>query len=154
MKLYLLRHGDAVPEYIDSNRPLSRLGESEIRKIAGYLKTKGVQPADIFHSDKKRAVQSAKIVEQTIKSGAPLTPKDYLAPEDTIEHILKDIAGRSQDLMIVGHLPFLGMLASTLVLADENKKLVSFSTGTLVVLSNQADGTWKMDWSINPREIL
>jgi phosphohistidine phosphatase len=63
MKLFFMRHGDAVDiAESDSARPLSDLGRTEVRQVAEGIASMGAQPTHIFASPRVRAQQTAQIV--------------------------------------------------------------------------------------------
>ena len=62
MNLYLIRHGEAKHESDDSARPLSAQGREEIARLATHLVRSGVRIAEIQHSPKLRAAQTAAIL--------------------------------------------------------------------------------------------
>jgi phosphohistidine phosphatase len=54
MIVYLVRHGDAVPEQVDSARPLSAKGRAEVEATAKELLAEGAKVDEIWHSGKLR----------------------------------------------------------------------------------------------------
>jgi len=55
--------------------------------------------------------------------------------------------------MIVGHLPFLGKLASLLLTGCESANTVAFKQGGIVCLSRSELKQWQINWMVTP-EIL
>lgn len=131
MKIFLVRHGHAVPASFDPARPLSENGEQEVRAAAKKLMTNFGQQNiakeswRIWHSKKLRAKQTAAIIGEVI--GLNTVEKDGLLPEDDVqwlgELLMKNgqqscediIVTENDNLIIVGHMPFLGVLASQLI---------------------------------------
>ena len=108
MRLYLVQHGEAKSEAEDPERSLAIRGEEETRKISGAANRLGIRPSRIYHSGKKRAEQTAGIVARldlSTQLGQRLNPNDEIRP--WVERISRE----AEDLMIVGHLPFLEKLA-------------------------------------------
>jgi phosphohistidine phosphatase len=62
--------------------------------------------------------------------------------------VAKEAASSTQNLMIVGHLPFLGHLASYLLCGDERASLVDFQNAGIVRLDRHDDGRWSLRWAI------
>jgi phosphohistidine phosphatase SixA len=62
MRLYLVQHGDAVPERLDPERPLSASGRREVQAVARLLADTGVRAAHVVHSGKLRAQQTAELL--------------------------------------------------------------------------------------------
>jgi phosphohistidine phosphatase len=52
--------------------------------------------------------------------------------------------------MIVGHLPFLEKLASSLVCGDEGSKAVMFRYNAILCLEKKEPGRWAVDWLLKP----
>ena len=59
MRLYLVQHGDAVPKDVDPDRPLSDQGRADIKRLTVWLSHQNVQVAQILHSGKNRAKETA-----------------------------------------------------------------------------------------------
>lgn len=105
MKLYLLRHGRADwPEWDqpDDERPLTKKGKKEMRRVAKFLCRLKIAPALILTSPLPRARETAEIVARRLCR--ELKEDDALAPGFRPHklRILLERYGR-QDLMIVGH---------------------------------------------------
>ena len=72
MRLYVVRHGDAVSEKVDPARPLSEEGCGTVQSIASFLKESGVRVSRVFHSGKARAAQTAAILAESVAGAAKL----------------------------------------------------------------------------------
>lgn len=170
MKLYLVRHGEAVSEDISAKggslprrqadasggnpeRPLTEKGRLDVEKVALFLKKAGVEVALIWHSTKKRAHQTAQIMEKVLGAKKGISQKDNLKPNDSPEEIIKEIKGLSNSLMVVGHLPFLAKLASKLLSNDESPTIVRFHQGGCVFLEQKNGNSWELVWAIAPNLI-
>jgi len=153
MRLYLVRHGDAASANVDPQRSLSEIGKDEIGKVAQFLKTKGLEVNNIYHSEKKRARQTAEIIRDTISQKIQLVQKDYLSPDDPTDNILDEILNTNDNFMIVGHLPFLPELASRLISGHKEKEVVKFNSGTVVALERVDNKNWHVIWSVSPDEL-
>lgn len=154
MKLYLVRHGEAVSEDIDPTRPLSEKGKADTLKVAGFLRAAGIQKVgSIWHSTKARAIQTARIFAETMAHKECLVEKEGLAPNDPPDKLPEELSAQETDLMIVGHLPFLQKLISLLLVGSESHKVVSFHQGGVVCLECKGDGKWWLLWAIAPELI-
>ena len=151
MKLYLVRHGDAVSESIDPQRPLSEEGVDEVQRVAWHLKMKNIQLNSVFHSPKRRAQQTAEIMRDTLSPSCALVVKKNLLPEDPVDAIEQELNACPLDLMIVGHMPFLGHLVSVL-LKGAHRDIV-FKTGTVTLLERGQDKKWKWVWSVHQGDV-
>jgi len=153
MRLYIVRHGDAVSEKVDAARPLSREGRAIVEGIAAFLAKSDSQVARIFHSGKTRAAQTAEILAASLCEAAPPATLEGLNPLDPIETIADELDQWYEDTMIVGHLPFVGrLLAYLLGQNDEDPvPVVSFLPGTVACLGRFDDGSWTILWVLGPR---
>ena len=149
MRLYLVQHGEAMAEEVDPARPLSEKGKTDVSKIAKFLKEKNIKADIIWHSTKKRAIQTAQILAEFIKPEQGTTERQGLAPNDPVDKLHQELTRENKDLMIVGHLPFLQKLSSLLLTGSENCKVTTFSPGG-VICFEQEDGSWHLMWAITP----
>ncbi len=150
MRLFLVRHGDAVEERVNPDRPLSEQGIAEVKKVARFLKAVHIELDSCCHSPKTRSRQTAEIIKQILGSSVFLETKEYLSPDAPREQVLRDITRGRGNMMIVGHLPFLAYLASRLVLGNENKIVVSIPTSTVVILEKNGGGEWYFVGMVGP----
>jgi len=151
MKLFLMQHGQAKLESEDPERSLTVRGEEETKKISGAAKRLGIRPSKIYHSGKKRADQTAGIVARALDLSAQLG--QGLNPNDDIRPWVERISKETEDLMIVGHLPFLEKLASFLICSDEGAKAVVFQYSAILCLERKEPGRWAVDWFLKPEMV-
>jgi phosphohistidine phosphatase len=151
MKLYLIQHGEAKSEAEDPERSLTARGEKEVvavSKVAGGLQ---IRPSKIYHSGKLRAKQTAKIIAGPLKiSDSLVHPAPGLNPNDDTQSWAERISKGNEDLILVGHLPFLEKLTSFLLCGDENARLVLFRYGAIVCLDQKGDKGWAVCWILTP----
>jgi len=114
MNLYIVRHGKAAKGAKDRLRPLTKRGIRETSTVASFLKRLGVQPSVIWHSDRVRAVETARILE-ILQPKRGLIEQKHMGPDDPIAPMLRLIEKGASDVMIVGHLPHLGKLVANLL---------------------------------------
>ncbi|MFA5261155.1 MAG: phosphohistidine phosphatase SixA [Candidatus Omnitrophota bacterium] len=150
MQLILVRHGHAVSEEADPLRPLSEAGREEARKTAALLQARGFSAAVIYHSQKERARETARILKDIFCPQARLEEKEGLAPNDRTEPLAGRINQETENICVVGHLPFVSCLVSRLVTGCDNKTLVHFRTGTAAVLEKSAAGQWDIHSVVQP----
>ncbi len=153
MKLYLIQHGEATSEQVDPRRPLTTQGREDVRQVASLLKTARVKPALIYHSEKLRAKQTAEIIASAMAAPELIKERKGLLPQDAINDLTQEISRSANDLMIVGHLPFLSKLATFLLLGKEEGNLIAFQQGGVVCLKRTEDQRWQVAWMVVP-EIL
>lgn len=148
MKLYLVRHGEAISPELDPEKPLSPRGREEIQKIARFLAVKSFPVSKIIHSEKARARQTAEIFKQYLAPNSVLEEYEQLGPNDSIDEIADHIQEEDEDVMIVGHLPFLQKILGFLVTGHEEHVLVNFQAGTVVCLEKDTR-FYVIDWIIS-----
>ncbi|MFC1522428.1 phosphohistidine phosphatase SixA [Elusimicrobiota bacterium] len=154
MRLYLVRHGDAVTHDIDPQRPLSDTGRLNAEKMAEYLKGIDVNMAEVWHSKKLRAKETAEIFADILGGEKMIRREKHgLSPDDPIGGIASEISGEKKDLMIVGHLPFLDKLACALCEYSKDCGKIIFETAAVVALERADKGAWKLIFSKIPSMI-
>ncbi len=154
MKLYLIQHGEAKPEVEDPERPLNDRGMSEVKRVAWAARGLNIQPSKLFHSDKLRAKQTAARIAEGLGFPAEIIQETRgLHPADEIRPWVKRIQQASEDLMIVGHLPFLERLASFLLCGDESRRPILFRYGGIVCLAQKEDKAWAVRWILIPEMV-
>jgi phosphohistidine phosphatase len=110
-----------------------------------------VVPSRILHSGKLRAKQTAELVAQGLGvSPGRVEAVQGLNPNDDVKPWAKRIGDEKEDMMIVGHLPFLGKLASVLLCRDEKANLILFRYGAIVCLEQNEDKGWAVRWILTP----
>ena len=127
MHLYLVRHGEAKSEKDDPKRGLTDQGIQEVRKMAAHADSIGLRVAEIFHSPKARARQTAQVMAEQLKPEKGIDQSDNLLPMDDPGLWALRLAGMNEDVMLVGHLPYMARLASLLV-CGEGRRRWSIST--------------------------
>ena len=150
MKLYLLQHGEAVSADIDPDRPLSSGGKADVARLAEFLGSTFFHPTRVFHSGKLRARQTAEGLASVACREAVVETISGLKPNDPVQPMAEKIKGWKDDTLIVGHMPFLGRLASYLILRDTETEMVAYEPGSIACLEQAADGRWKLAWMIRP----
>ena len=154
MKVYLVRHGDAVSSSVDPQRPLSEQGMADIRRIASFVRPLGISVEHIWHSGKPRAAQTAEILAGAVEVAKDCSSRDDLGPNSDASTVADELEAYDTDLMIVGHLPFLWNLASLLTTGRETADVVAFSTGAIACLKRRSPGVWQIDWMVSPELLV
>ena len=150
MRLYLVQHAEAKPQAEDPARPLSEKGREDIRRVANFIKAKGIEVSKIFHSGKLRAKQTAEVLAEGISSTGGIEESEGLAPLDDPGIWAQRLREGTEDLMLVGHLPHLSKLAGLLLAGDPERKVVGFRNGGVVCLERDEDGNWSVGWVLTP----
>jgi phosphohistidine phosphatase len=151
MFLYLVRHGSTVPDEIDPDRPLSELGKAEAQKTAEILaQEKQVGVDRIIHSGKIRARQTAEIIAEMLEPSQGIMESDGLFPNDPPAVWGRRIQDIRDNVMLVGHLPFMPNLSSLLLANSGDDSHVEFQPATALGLKRE-NKRWKKLWQVIPR---
>jgi phosphohistidine phosphatase len=148
LKLYLIRHGKYIPMDVNMTCPLSQEGEDEISRLARFFSESELKVSHIFHSSKVRARQTAEILAAVLND-CQCGFHEGLEPNDPVIPIISTIQSFSEDVMLVGHLPFMDILINELLAVEERLSLIDFHPGTIVCLLNEND-QWKISWVLTP----
>ncbi len=107
MKVYFLRHGEADwPGWDrpDDERPLTKKGRKEMKRVAEFLADHEIAPSVILSSPLPRAYETAEIAADELDM--QVAEEKSLAPgfdPDKLASLLRQYTG--QDIMLVGHEP-------------------------------------------------
>jgi phosphohistidine phosphatase len=150
-RLLLVRHGEAGPAADDRQRPLTDRGRESVERLARQAAGLAIPLAEIRHSGLVRARQTAEILAAALRPASGVREAPGLLPGDDPEDLARAVrAGPApaQPALVVGHLPHLGRLVSTLVLGRPEPELVRLLPATLVVLggpAGPADRGWVIE---------
>mgnify|MGYP001827475917 CR=1 FL=1 len=150
MRIYLTQHGLAVPKDVDPDRPLNEQGRKDVQRLAGFLDNAGIRVGQVLHSGKTRAEQTATILAEALLSTGEPQEHAGLGPKDPLEKVSPEIAFWSVDTLIVGHLPYLGRLASLLLVSDPDRPAIALQPGSMACLEKDAEGHWVLAWMVRP----
>ena len=153
MLLYLVQHGDAKSEQEDPSRPLSDKGTLDVKHVASHIYRLNVEVEEVLHSGKLRAKQTAEIMAEKLKIKKGISETDGLAPLNDASIWAERFKKRTDSLMLVGHLPHLGKLASLLLCNEKERNVVSFKMGGIVCLKRDDAGSWSLQWMITPETL-
>jgi len=142
MRIYLARHGDALPVTRDPERSLSETGILKVAQVSGILEKSGARVDRMIHSGKPRARQTAEILSRSVMREPELEIAGDLNPMDPVEPWVERAAQFEQDTMLVGHLPFMSRLVTRLVTGVSDPELVDFPPGTVACLERTSGGKW------------
>jgi phosphohistidine phosphatase len=150
MKLYLVQHAEAQPKEIDPERHLTKKGIADARKMAAFLKPLKLSIGVIWHSGKTRSVDTAEILSGALTVKRGIKQHEGLGPDDSVKPVAEEIARLDDDVMIVGHQPFLSKLASVLITGQKDESVVSFTYAGVVCLQGIGSGRFTVRWMITP----
>jgi phosphohistidine phosphatase len=147
--LYLVRHGVAHSQGEDRDRALTDTGHDEIDVIARWAAGAGVEPRQIRHSGKRRAEQTASILQDRLAAEEGVVAASGLAPDDDVRIVAESLKTEQRSLMLVSHLPFVSRLASLLLLQDPDRQLIDFPSGAMACLARTGED-WRLIWLVTP----
>jgi phosphohistidine phosphatase len=151
MALFLVQHAKSLPKEIDPEQGLSDEGRVETQKIASIATEHGVRITRIVQSGKKRASQTAEIFASALQPAAGVQKGDGLNPLDDVAAFAGKIDA-SEDLMLIGHLPFMERLSSFLVTGNADRPVIRFQNSGIVCLAKDAGADhWTIRWTLLPR---
>ena len=150
MRLYLVRHGEALPKEVDPERGLSEEGRHGAEKVAAFLKGQAIEVEAVWESGKKRATQTAEIMASAVTSKRGVVRRSGMDPMDPVVPLVEKLSSLEEDYMLVGHLPFLSILASRLILGREEQDVVGFRAAAVVCLEKDPNGQWVVGWMVFP----
>jgi phosphohistidine phosphatase len=112
VRLYLVRHAEAAPGDPDDLRPLTASGREAARALGTRLAAEGAQPEAVLTSPLLRARETAAELCRAL-GGEPETD-ERLAPGATAEGVRLAVAGRGEEVVVVGHQPDCSRIAAEL----------------------------------------
>jgi phosphohistidine phosphatase len=132
MDLILWRHADAHPGESDMSRPLTGKGKRQALLMAKWLEKHLPDSTRILVSPAVRTVETAEALDRKYKI------IDQLAPGAQVASVLAaaDWPTARHPVLIVGHQPTLGLIASFLLFGVEQE--VSIRKGAVWWLTNRA----------------
>jgi len=122
MVIYLIRHGEAetLEETVskdDSDRNLTIEGKEKLYQFSRAFKAIGVESDLILTSPYKRAYETAAIFSEAMETSPKIEECGLLKPGEEVQSLINHLNKRKDfnSILIVGHEPYLGNLASTLI---------------------------------------
>ena len=150
MAIYLVQHGKNLPKDADTQKGLSKEGKKEVKDVALAARRMGVKLSTIKHSGKKRALQTAEIFESFLKPRNGVLETSGLGPLDDVSSVAENIDPQ-ENVMFVGHLPFMEKLVSHLITGSVEKPVLKFQNGGMVCLEkNPESGAWVIKCMLTP----
>lgn len=149
MKVLLVQHGEAKSKDEDSTRPLSEEGFRKTEKVAAWIGRHSFSVAEIKHSGKKRAEETAVIFARHLSPDKGVFAVEGLNPDDDVMSFAESLSEQEEPLMIVGHLPFMNKLAGLLLAGDPERNVISFVNSGVVCLEKDKN-QWSIAWIIVP----
>lgn len=159
--LYVMRHGIAAepaPGVSDADRALTAEGVEKTRRVAVGLQKLGVKPELIVSSPLRRAEETARLVGDVLAHRVTIEFCPPLAGGFSAEDIVKSLRPYRSvgELLLVGHQPDLGDLASYLLtgsakLAPLPFKKAGVAAITLGAIPPRSAGM--LEWFLTPSQL-
>ena len=150
MRLYLVQHAHAISREEDPARNLSESGVEDIKRMVAFLKSRKIKVSKIYHSGKVRARKTAELLSKGISSEEDTKGVSELAPLDDPRPWIDRLRKEENDLVLVGHLPHLSILAGLLLAGNPERNVVRFKRGGVVCLERDEARNWSLLWSLIP----
>jgi len=160
MLVYVLRHGIAVPRgtvaFPKDDRPLRDEGREKMAKAAGGI-ARIVETIDVIvTSPMKRAADTARIAAEEMGAERKVEICNELAPGKSVKNLMTYLGKYKglHHLMIVGHEPDMGFIASSLL--GSTASIIEFKKGALccievATLPPKTPG--KLLWHLTPKQL-
>jgi phosphohistidine phosphatase len=150
MALFLVQHGKSLSKDKDPEQGLSEQGLSEVEQIAKVAGGYGVHVSRIIHSGKKRARQTADIFAFSLEPEEGVQESSGLKPLDDAS-AYADKINSEDNLMLVGHLPFMEGLTSYLITGSIDTPVFKFQNAGIVCMDKDPDkDSWVIRWALMP----
>lgn len=118
MRIYLVRHGDAVPEEdagSDRDRWLSPRGREAARVLGRLLREHPIAIDSIMCSPLPRAVQTAELLAATLDFLGPIVSRRCLEPSAQPRVAAAEVMAAGLSVLVVGHEPSISALGAYLL---------------------------------------
>lgn len=164
MNLFFLRHGVAVerdphsfPD--DSRRPLTLKGEDRVRLVCDALQALELSFDAILSSPFLRARQTAEIISGSLGLRRVLQFHPDLAPTgnpQTLLRFVNRISTKPENLLLVGHEPYLSELLSMLISGHTDASIDLKKNGLAKIELTQRLKLGRcatLNWLLTPRQL-
>jgi phosphohistidine phosphatase len=160
MNVYMLRHAIAVERgtkhYPNDDRPLTKGGVRKMKEAAPGIRRIAGRVDVILSSPLVRAHDTAKIAAKALKYRHEILLRDELLPEASTTEILTYLRKfkESASVLLVGHEPLLGIVASALLGSETTA--IEFKKGALCCISTPklpSDTPGTLLWHLTPKQL-
>jgi phosphohistidine phosphatase len=151
MAFYIVQHGQSLTKDLDPEKGLSNHGIETVEKIARVAQDYGVKVAQIQHSGKKRARQTAELLAAILEPADGLQEVAGIKPMDDVAAFASRV-DYSANNMVVGHLPFLERLTSFLVIGQQRPIVFKLQNGGILCLDQiENSDSPAIKWALMPQ---
>ena len=153
MKLALVRHAPAAARQRgipDSARPLTAHGRTRFRRAVAGMRRLGLTFDRVYHSPRLRAVETADLLAPLLKGESVATTSLAHLPSASL---VAEIRGAS--VALVGHDPWLSMLAAWLVTGDRRlaTRFPMKKGGVILLEGDPRPGAMRLVASLPPKAL-
>jgi len=150
MALYLVQHGRNLSKDQAPEQPLSPEGSEETHLVARAASKLSPPLRLIQHSPKTRARQTAEIFAEHLSPDQGVQEREGIKALDDVTLVAEELQDR-RDLMLVGHQPFMGRLATYLAAGYQEPGVVTFQNSGIIRMDRDDEsGTWYIIWTLLP----
>jgi phosphohistidine phosphatase len=159
--IYLVRHGIAGPASAtvsDANRSLTANGTRKMSRVAAGLKRLGIVPDAVLSSPLRRAEETATILTRVLAPQIEVEIYPPLAPGYAPADLLNGLTAhrRAHSVILVGHQPALGELASHLITGSTTLAVLPLKKGgvaavRVAAMPPRASGL--LEWFLTPKQL-
>lgn len=156
MFVYLVRHAEAVDGGIDFERELTNGGRARCQKVAKALKILKCKPEVIVSSPLRRAEQTATFISETLKPANGLEQSGLLAGGADADGAARWVCSwKVDEIMLVGHMPDMSILASQLLCGDDDAAFDFKKLGVCcIAFTGKAEpGCGRLMWFMKPSQL-
>ena len=159
--LYLVRHGIAelpADDTPDSDRALTADGTRKMIRAAIGLKRLGIVPDTVLSSPLRRAHETAALLARALAPDLEVEIYPLLAPGTAPDGLLQGLRRHraASHVMLVGHQPDLGELASHLLTGSPGLVPLPFKKGAVAAIevsSIPPRATGALRWFLTPKQL-
>ncbi len=150
MALFLVQHGKSLSKEEDPDQGLSETGISEVDLIASVASGYKIKVGCIRHSGKTRAFRTAEIFSAALKPENGVEECRGMKPLDDVVAFAETINNKD-NVMLVGHLPFMERLTSFLITGNLQQSVFRFQNGGILCLDlDKEEDSWIIKWALMP----
>jgi phosphohistidine phosphatase len=158
--IYIMRHGIAEENAAsgdDADRRLTPEGRRKVVEVARGLKTLDVKPNAILSSPLPRALETATLAGSVLDADLDVETLLTLGPGyDALATLNSLPSGLRESIMLVGHQPHLGELASCLLTGSQSLVPLPFKKGAVAAIQVAAlppRSAGVLQWFLSPRQL-
>ena len=118
VRIYLVRHGDAVPEEdagSDRDRWLSPRGREAARVLGRLLREQGITPDAMLTSPLPRALQTAELLAAALDFLGPISSRRCFEPSAHPRVAAQELMAAGGSVIVVSHEPAVSTLGAFLL---------------------------------------